>query len=114
MGNGAFSCSTTQGTCAIQLEDDGPPYKESVSVYQTTGTVVPPLPLGAAPTLAPTLLQIPQTQASSVALSPDGQFAAWSEDTPSWGSGHNRVNVYRVSGGELVASHSFDAATVMP
>jgi hypothetical protein len=94
VGNGAFSCSATDDICAIQLEDNrGPPYLYTVRVYRTDGTDVLSLPL--------------RSFVASVALSPDGQFVAVSAGSPSWGGGVNAAEVYRISDGTLVASHSF-------
>jgi hypothetical protein len=44
---------------------------------------------------------------SSVALSPDGQFVAVGTGVPTWASGLNVAEVYRISDGTLVGSHNF-------
>jgi len=95
VGNGAFTCSATDNVCAIQLEDrNGPPYPQSLRVYRTDGADVLTLPLGSSP-------------ASSVALSPDGQFVAVGTGVPAWAPGRNAVDVYRISDAMLVGSHDF-------
>jgi WD40 repeat protein len=96
LGNdGAFTCSATDSVCAIQLLDSG---GYSIRVYRTDGTDVLTLPTGAA---------------SSIALSPDGQFVALGAGMPVGLSGHNGASVYRVSDGSLVVSHSFDRPVIM-
>jgi hypothetical protein len=112
-GNGAFTCSATDNVCAIQLLGSGTSSTYSIRVYRTDGTDVLTLGLGFEPP-PPTPPQMPLTVASSVALSPDGQFVALGAGMPVGLAGHNGASVYRVSDGSLVVSHSFDPPIMMP